>query len=212
MDDDIDEVLNINQSIESSAKSKNKELLIKTKENKEEKSEQKKEDEIEELNISNEDIKQKIKEYIALSGNDPEYLKLISTDPQSLFSSIDEKKISDWFKILKQKSPFTLQLNKNKDKEILSTKLDSIRAKYPVINNDSKRTRVRESVIYPDFLDTLKKVLIYYLEKYNVVYKQGLNEIFGPLILMKYKIPNITLSEISTHFYLIIFTKKKYIL
>ena len=196
MDDDIDEVLNINQSIESSSKSKNKELLIKTKENKEEKSEQKKEDEIEELNISNEDIKQKIKEYIALSGNDPEYLKLISTDPQSLFSSIDEKKISDWFKILKQKSPFTLQLNKSKDKEILSTKLDSIRAKYPVINNDSKRTRVRESVIYPDFLDTLKKVLIYYLEKYNVVYKQGLNEIFGPLILMKYKIPNITLSEI----------------
>ena len=60
MDDDIDEVLNINQSIESSSKSKNKELLIKTKENKEEKSEQKMEDEIEELNISNEDINKRI--------------------------------------------------------------------------------------------------------------------------------------------------------
>ena len=194
MEDDIDEVLNINQSIESISKSKNKKILVKKKETQENQKENKSEQK-EENGKSDEDIKQEIKDYINHANNDPEYLKLIETDPQSLFESIDESKLSDWIKILKAKSPLTPQL-KNKDKEILDIKLGDIRKKYPVIFNDSGRTRVRESVIYPDFLNTLKKVLIFYHEKFNVIYKQGLNEIFGPLILMKYKIPNITLTEI----------------
>ena len=194
MEDDIDEVLNINQSIESISKSKNKKILVKKKETQENQKENKTEQK-EENGKSDEDIKQEIKDYINHANNDPEYLKLIETDPQSLFESIDESKLSDWIKILKAKSPLTPQL-KNKDKEILDIKLGDIRKKYPVIFNDSGRTRVRECVIYPDFMNTLKKVLIFYHEKFNVIYKQGLNEIFGPLILMKYKIPNITLTEI----------------
>ena len=200
MKDDIDEVLKINENVESMSKSNNKnEILIKKEDPKEKPQENKSGPNLskdnDESNKSDEDFKKEIKDYLAHAGNDPEYLKLIETDPQSLFSSIDEKKLSDWIKILKSKSPLTPQL-KNKDKEILEVPLDNIREKYPVINNDSGRTRVRECVIYPDFLDSLKKVLIYYHEKYNVIYKQGLNEIFGPLILMKYKIPNLTLTEI----------------
>ena len=194
MEDDIDEVLNINQSIESISKSKNKKkLLVKKKEENEEK-----ENELEikeEKDKSNEDIKQEIKDYISHAGNDPEYLKLIETDPQSLFESIDENKLLEWMKILKAKSPLTPQL-KNKDKEILDIQLDDIKKKYPVIYNDSGRTRVRECGIYPNFNDSLKKVLIFFHEKFNIIYKQGLNEIFGPLILMKYKMKNITLTEI----------------
>ena len=72
MEDDIDEVLNINQSIESISKSKNKKkLLVKKKEENEEK-----ENEIEikeEKDKSNEDIKQEIKDYISHACNDPEY-------------------------------------------------------------------------------------------------------------------------------------------
>ena len=200
MKDDIDEVLNINENVDSNSKNDNKnEILIKEEEPQEKPPENKSEPNLSKDNErkekSDEDFKKEIKDYIAHSGNNPEYLKLIETDPQSLFESIDEKKLSDWIKILTAKSPLTPQL-KNKDKEILEISLDNIRGKYPVINNDSNRTRVRECVIYPGFLDCLKKVLIYYHEKYNVIYKQGLNEIFGPLILMKYKIPNITLTDI----------------
>ena len=135
MEDDIDEVLNINQSIESISKSKNKKkLLVKKKEENEEK-----ENELEikeEKDKSNEDIKQEVKDYISHAGNDPEYLKLIETDPQSLFESIDENKLLEWMKILKAKSPLTPQL-KNKDKEILDIQLDDIKKKYPIIYNDS---------------------------------------------------------------------------
>ena len=146
--------------------------------------------------IPNPDIKQIIKDYIKQTNNDPEYINLIKENPQFLFSSIDENKIKSWFKTLKLKCPLTFQLNQNKDSEILKVPLDDIRRTNPIINNDGKRTRVREGVVYPDYFETLKKVLIFYCDKYNVSYKQGLNEIFGPLILVKYKIPNMSLTEL----------------
>jgi hypothetical protein len=149
-----------------------------------------------EPNLSKEDIKQIIKDYIAHTTLSQNYLDLIKTDPKSLFSSIDEKKIKNWFYYLKIKCPLTPQINQNKDEDILKVSLDNIRKRYPVINNDSLRTRVRECVVYPDYLDVVRKVLIYYCDKYNIFYKQGLNEIFGPLILAKYKIPNLTLTEV----------------
>ena len=149
-----------------------------------------------EENASKEEMKQKIKDYIANSMNDSEFFETFKNDPLSTFSSINEKKIKTWINTLRIKSPLTIQINQNKDSDILKVSIDNIRIKYPVINNDSKRTRVRESEIYPDYLNVVKKVLIYYCEKFNVLYKQGLNEIFGPLILAKYKIPNLSLTEI----------------
>ena len=141
-------------------------------------------------------IKQTIKDYINHTNNDPEYLDLIQNNPQSLFSTIDEKILTSWRKRLKLKCPITLQADRNKDNEILAIDIDNIKVKHSVINNDSKRTRVRECAIYPDFLNVVRKVLIYYCDKYNILYKQGLNEILGPLILMKYKLKNVSLTEI----------------
>ena len=77
--------------------------------------------------------KKTIKEYIDRSLNDPEYVNLIKENPQSLFSTVDEKKLLNWRKILRLKSPLTYQLNQNKDKEILSISLENIRKKSPVI-------------------------------------------------------------------------------
>ena len=142
------------------------------------------------------DIKQIIKDYIQHSTSDPEYLNIITDNPEYLFSSIDKNKIENWFNTLKLKCPLTFQINQNKDSEILKVNIDNIRQEHPVINNDCKRTRVRECIVFPGYMDLLKKVLIFYCDKYNVFYKQGLNEIFGPLILVKHKFPNMSLTEL----------------
>ena len=196
---DLDENLNINENINTN----NNEIIIQenidiinTKGINSDPKESNIKLNIKEDNNAKEKIKQTIKDYIAHTSVDQEYLDLIKDDPQSLFSTIDEKKINTWIDCLRVKCPLTLQLSQNKDKDILKTSLDDIRIKQPVINNDSKRTRVRECVIYPDFLDVLRKVIIYYCDKYNVFYKQGLNEILGPLILAKYKIPKLTLTQV----------------
>ena len=39
-----------------------------------------------------------------------------------------------------------------------------------VISNDAKRTRVRENIVYPNYVETLQKVLTYYCDKYNCTY------------------------------------------
>lgn len=65
-----------------------------------------------------------------------------------------------------------------------------------VINNDCKRTRVRESVLMENFKEILENIITYYCKFKNVYYKQGLNEIFGPLLLMKYKYQELSLSKI----------------
>ena len=197
----FEENLNINEEIKppnnEDINKQKKDILNNIKLNEEPKQSQnnnkiiKIEDEKENLNI-----KQIINNYISHTENDPEYVNLIKTNPLSLFSSIDENKIKKWKTKLKSKCPFTLQINQNMDSEILKISLDNIRKKNFVINNDSQRTRVRECVIYQDFLNTLKKVLLFYCDKFNIMYKQGLNEIFGPLLLVKYKIPNITITEI----------------
>ena len=65
-----------------------------------------------------------------------------------------------------------------------------------IINNDSIRTRSRESILLPDFKTLLEQSLqlFCFLSKSN--YKQGLNEIFGPLILLKYKFNNLPIYKI----------------
>ena len=198
IDIELEENLNINQSIDQQSNN-----IINENANEKDKSDKNKAPKImikEKNSIEgekeDEETKKIIKDYIEHSSNDPEYVNLIKENPQSLFSTIDEKKLLNWRGILKLKSPLTYQLNQNKDKEILSISLENIKKKSPVINNDSRRTRVRERIIYPEFTETLIKVLIYFCEKYNIIYKQGLNEIFGPLILIKYKLPKTTLSEI----------------
>ena len=142
------------------------------------------------------DYKQMAKDYITQGANDEEYANIIKSDPMSLFDSIDEKKLDNWETHLSSICPLTFQMTNEKDKKILECPPSQNIKQKTVISNDSKRTRVRESVIYPNFIETLEKVLTFYCEKYQLIYKQGLNEIFGPLILMKYKLKNVTLTSI----------------
>jgi hypothetical protein len=65
-----------------------------------------------------------------------------------------------------------------------------------VIINDAKRTRVRESILIPNFKDILEKMLTFFCKTKEIQYKQGLNEIFGPLILIQHKIKQIKLPKI----------------
>jgi hypothetical protein len=61
--------------------------------------------------------------------------------------------------------------------------------------NDIESTTVRERVVYEPFKDEALKLLIYYLKENNISYKQGLNEIIGPFLLLRSKI-KISLSRI----------------
>ena len=142
------------------------------------------------------DFKRIAKDYISKSSNDTEYVEMIKSKPLSIFELITEQKLDNWETLLNNICPLTFQITENKDQEILDYPLKSVGTQANVILNDSKRTRVRESILYPNFLETLQKVLRYYCDKYKILYKQGLNEIFGPLILMKYKLKNLSLTSV----------------
>jgi len=180
-DDKLLENININET-------KN-EINNNDKEKKEKKEESKKKEE-------KIDYLKEVKNYLNSSMGDQEYFDMVKTSPELLFESVDEKKIDFWNTCLSNICPLTFKMIKDKDQEILSHKTTLIESQTVVIMNDSKRTRVRESEIYPDFIETLASVLRYYCEKYKLFYKQGLNEIFGPLILMRYKLKNISLTKI----------------
>ena len=150
------------------------------------------------INIKEEDIKTKrvfyseeVKKYLKMNVQDDEYTKLISEDPIQLFSTIDQIQLTMFeANLYKYISPS----GKGNDEDILSVKLN--REDQNVIKNDCKRTRVRESVLIPEFKNTLEKIITYYCTTKNIFYKQGLNEIFGPLLLLKYKFPNLNLSKL----------------
>ena len=130
------------------------------------------------------------KNFIHLTLNDEVYSNLIKNNPMSLFDFMSEEKIDKWSEKL-----FSKENNeKNIDNEILSISLEIDEQK--VIHNDSVRTRVRESILFPNFQEHLKKILTYYCKIKKAFYKQGLNEIFGPLILLQYKIKNFSLTKI----------------
>ena len=135
-----------------------------------------------------------IKDYINLTAQEEKYEEQIKSNPLSLFESIDEQKIKSWESTLYNISPKTKKIPSEKEGRILSNsiKLDEQR----IIINDCKRTRVRESILYNNYKETLEKVLTYYCQKFKVTYKQGLNEIFGPLLLMQYKLKNYSLVSI----------------
>jgi len=135
-----------------------------------------------------------VKDYINLSAQDKKYEEQIKTNPLSIFDSIDEQKIKSWESSLYKISPNTKKIPNDKEEEILSNLIDI--KEQVVIKNDCKRTRVRESFLYPNFMEILERVLTYYCYRFKSTYKQGLNEIFGPLVLMRYKLKNYSLVSI----------------
>ena len=143
--------------------------------------------------IQSKEIKynQEVKDYLNTALDEKNYSKFIEENPDGLFESMDIMKFTSMeLALFKNSSPSV----HGEDEEILSVELNL--KEQPVIKNDCHRTRVRESVLIPDFENTLEKILTYYCHSKNIIYKQGLNEIFGVLLFLKYKIPNLKLSRI----------------
>ena len=137
-------------------------------------------------------------EEIQNSGNDSdEEIKTLSPT----FDLITDEIINKWEKILK---------SNNLEKARLITEdidFDDYNLSYEcaqTIKNDSHRTRVRERFNFPDFEETLQKILIYYCKLNNLEYKQGLNEVLGPFLLLKIKLPKIKFSRLYNLFTLFI--------
>ena len=117
------------------------------------------------------------------------YENLIKENPDEIFSNICQEKIAKWENILLKYVPNKL----NDDCKILIVNFDL--SFQEQIKKDIERTKVRESILMSSFTQYLEFFLTYYCKEQNIFYKQGLNEIFAPFILLKYKI-KISLSEI----------------
>ena len=132
-----------------------------------------------------------VKKYLKINAQDDNYSEIIKNNPKYLFSGIDNLKLAMMeANLYRFKSPSGKAFNE----DILSIKLD--RKEQNIIKNDCKRTRVREAILVPDFKETLEKIITFYCNSKDVYYKQGLNEIFGPLLLLRYKFPSLKLSKI----------------
>ena len=163
-----------------------------------------KEEELGIININNE-IKEKkvkaekekkkyeeeVKYYINLNVKTNSYNNVTSENSANLFSIITEEKIMKWetklfsdFNYYRTITEEMILNNENNTKQ------------YSVIINDAKRTRVRESILIPNFKEILEKILTFFCKTKNIQYKQGLNEIFGPLILIQHKIRQFKLPKI----------------
>lgn len=137
---------------------------------------------------------QEVKKFMNINSKDSAYLEKIEKNPDTLFEFVDEYIIENWEKLLTDALPGTFDDKVPSESQIMSVQRDTEFQK--VINNDCKRTRVRESVLIENFKEILENIITYYCKFKNVYYKQGLNEIFGPLLLMKYKYQELTLSKI----------------
>jgi hypothetical protein len=117
--------------------------------------------------------------------------------PSSPFENITPSLISKWEnKLLKNNSSHTKLLPT--DYNIYDTNLT-----YPdikTIENDCKRTRTKERFNQTSFETTLRDALIYYCITNEVDYKQGMNEIMSPFLLLRVTLPELTLARIINLF------------
>ena len=146
-----------------------------------------------ELEIKTKEIKynEEVKEYLNNHLEEKNYGKFIEENPDELFESMDIMKFNTIELALFKSSYPSIQAN---DEDILSVELNL--AEQQVIKNDCHRTRVRESFLIPGYSKILEAVLTYYCNTKKICYKQGLNEIFGALILLRYKFKNMKLSKL----------------
>jgi hypothetical protein len=64
-----------------------------------------------------------------------------------------------------------------------------------VIKNDCDRTRTKDKLLVHSFREYLECFLTIFCKKANIKYKQGMNEIFAPFLLLKSKL-SISMSTI----------------
>ena len=129
--------------------------------------------------------------YINLNVKDNDYFKSSNKDYDSFFEIISEEKIMKWE--IKLFNDFNYYKTITED---MITKVQKDTSFQLVIKNDVNRTRVRESILIENFRENLENIITFYCKSKNIYYKQGLNEIFGPLILLKYKIKRLKLAKI----------------
>ena len=132
-----------------------------------------------------------IQEYLKNNANEKEYTLKIKNNPELLFDKVNQQRLVLWETFLFNiSSPSGI----NTDFDILTACPE--REDQIVIINDCKRTRSREKDLVPGFQKILEAVLTHYCTTKGLIYKQGLNEIFGPLILLQYKIKSLKLSKL----------------
>ena len=109
--------------------------------------------------------------------------------------------ITKWTSLmLPHKNPEVNLISSNS--EILDFKYDN--TNYIITDNDVERTRNQEALNYPEYQKYLKQLLVYYCEKNKIKYKQGLNEMMGIFLLMKFIDNTIELYEVYNIFVLFI--------
>ena len=123
-----------------------------------------------------------------------EYEEIVKNNPAQLFSLITEETINIWEKILYKKVENLIK----EDCNILNS--ENTKENYKVVSNDIPRTRFKEKVLVNKFTSLLEYFISYYCMENKIVYKQGLNEIVAPFLLLKYKLPNIPFYKIYNLF------------
>ena len=103
------------------------------------------------------------------------------------FDIITENKILGWESKLLESKLSIRDFSYVTDADILSSEFND-RKTAKIIKGDIERTKVIESIYMDNFKDYLFQFIIYYINENGILYKQGLNEIAGPFILLKYKI------------------------
>ena len=134
--------------------------------------------------------KQEINKYLVPFQLKNEYINIVNNNPEKLFEIINQRTIMFWQSVVYNDEATLI----DSDSVILSTVPE--RNDQQIIINDSNRTRFKESSLIPGFKKILEEVLTFYCNTKKIKYKQGINEIFGPLILIKYKIKNLKLVNI----------------
>lgn len=125
----------------------------------------------------------------------------IKDDP---FTEIDEEFVINWEVsfVLREQNVLLANISDkgkliNDDSEILNEQLNL--GNQRVIKNDCDRTRVKDKKLLTSFREYLECFLTFYCKNNNIKYKQGMNEIIGPLVLLKAKI-SISLSRLYNLF------------
>ena len=118
------------------------------------------------------------------------YIDILDKNPASLFQTITPESISIW-----QSKIYNFDITIiDSDSQIITTVPD--RKDQSLIKVDSKRTRYREKTLIPGYEKILELMLTFYCNSKKINYKQGLNEIFGALLLIKYKLNYLKLANI----------------
>ena len=178
------------KNIDDNKKEKEEKEEVEKKENEEKKEEKKENEEKKEEKEKKNKYILEIQKILNFENQNKEYIKKINNNPEELFEILNDRTLIFWQSVVYNFEATII----DSDGDILTVVPD--RKDQNVIINDCNRTRFRECSLVPGFKKILEEVLTFYCNVKGINYKQGLNEIFGPLILMKYKIKYLKLLNI----------------